>query len=576
LAILALGFVIGIIASLTPLTSSSQLHSTITTPVSVDPNDYKSQRLTMTRGELVSFSAQLDNKTSIRLYIMNSSQYSIFYGCAPRCLQPLLGGQDSYFQQAGLSKPDLFLNTSISETKPFNGNFTAPTSGTFYFVFDNSVGENWSTYLHQNAAGFAVGSIGMSVSQVATVYSVNWLLVIVGISEIAIGGVVATSSYFGNVKKVRPGREGFLKRFGMILALVVILGALVIDLPVFYSAATNSPNSFLPGFGSKPNSQNQTNPAQLSNDSVFEIDSDYLSNIGPSGYGSMAVDSPDQFLFIATKQNNSLYIYDLPNEAETDVSGFNDPQSVLYVPQTAEIFVTNAGNGTIDVLTINSTDYPITLQRVAELTNFPNAGSLAYDSSNGLVYFGYGSGNQSGIGIINANDSTVVGSISLPSTPGQLSVEQNGTKIFASLGNSVDVIDKTSREVIDSWPYAGALALDEADNQIFIGTQSPPQLLVLNDQSGSVLTTFKLSSAPGDVAYDPASKLVFATCVRGTLEIYQQDLNGTTGYFFLSSQTTGPQASTSVFYPDQELILVAIPQYPYQLAQIMTFGVYTS
>ncbi len=143
IAIVLLGLSIGILAAYRPLSTVSQLNSTFSTPVRVDPNDYKAESLVMSKGEIVTFAMQLDNQTALRLYIMNSSQYPIFYQCAPKCAQPLLGGKGAYYLQAGLSKPDLFLNTSVSESKPFRGNFTAPASGTFYFVFDNSVGGNW-------------------------------------------------------------------------------------------------------------------------------------------------------------------------------------------------------------------------------------------------------------------------------------------------------------------------------------------------------------------------------------------------------------------------------------------------
>ena len=95
-----------------------------------------------------------------------------------------------------------------------------------------------------------------------------------------------------------------MKRFGTIIAMVAVLGTLIIDVPIFYAAATNSQNALLPGFGIKGSGQSA--PAQTSNYSVFEIDSDYLSNIGPAGYGAMSVDGVDQYLFVAAPQNNSI------------------------------------------------------------------------------------------------------------------------------------------------------------------------------------------------------------------------------------------------------------------------------
>jgi hypothetical protein len=573
--IIASGLAIGLIAAYAPVASYSLLQSTFTTPVSAGPNNYESVHLSMTKGETVSFNAVLDNKTAIRFYIFNSSQLALFGKCAPRCIQPLLGGTGSYFQQAGLSRPDLFLNTSVSETKPYSGNFSAPTSGPFYFVFDNSVGGRWSNYVAQNATGFATGSIRMSVFQVEATYVINWELAIIGVAETIFGGILATIFWQPNLPKIKLRREGLVKRFGTIIAIVAVLGTLIIDVPIFYAAATNSQNALLPGFGIKGSGQSVQSPVQTSNYSVFEIDSDYLSNVGSAGYGAMSVDGVDQYLFVAAPQNNSIYIYDLPNEAESDISGFNSPQSVLYAPNTDNVFVANAGNGTVDILSINSTTYPLALQRIAEIPDLPGVTSLVYDASSGFVYAGYGSGNQSGIAVINANTTSKIGNISLSASPGQMVIEQNGTWIFASVGSSIDVIDKTTGGVINSFPTSGALGLDEADNQLFVGTSNPPQLQVLDDRSGTVLTSLSLPSVPGNVNFDPISKLVMASCFKGTLEVFQQEPNDTGAYFSVASEPTGPGASQSAFFPDQELLYVAIPQYPYQLAQLMTFGIYS-
>lgn len=530
----------------------------------------------MTRGEVVNFAAVLDNKSAIWLYIMNSSQYSVFTRCAPKCIQPLLGGHGSYYQQAGQTKPDYFLNTSLSIAKSYGENFTAPTSGTFYFVFDNSLGGTSTNYQFQNATGFEVGSIRMTVFAVATSYSPNWELALVGIAQILVGGVTATVLGFQpRITKARRDRS-FIRRFGTILIVLAILGTMAIDLPIFYSVATSSPDALLPSLrsGHPLNSTAQQPPP--SNYSIFEIDSDYLSNVGSAGYGEMSVDTIDQLAFVPAPQNSSIYIYDLPNEAESDIAGFNYPQASLYIPEIngGELYVSNGGNGTVDVMAVNDSSYPIILQKIAEI-DLSSPDYLAYDNSSGLVYVGYGDGNSSGLAIINATSNALVGKVPLESTPGQIAVEQNGTRIFVSLPDSIAVIDKTTRTVVESFPDGGALGLDESDNELFVGTANPSQFLVLDDQSGGVLSSLPLPSIPGVISFDPISKLAMATCSNGTLEVFQQYQNDSGSYFHLASEPTGPQASSSVFYPGQELVLVAIPQYPYQLAQLMTFGIYS-
>jgi hypothetical protein len=580
IVVICLGLVIGVLAAIKPITSSSQEHAQLSTPLDVDPNDYKTESLTMAKGETVSFSLQLDNQSIFRLYLMNSTQIPIFAKCAPKCMQPLLGGTGSYYRQAGLTRPALILNVSVTEATPYAGNFTAPSSGIYYFVFDNSVGPVWQDYLSQNATGSATGNFRTSVFETTEAYSLNWQWVLLGAGEMAIGGVVASVFWQSRVRQVRVGRlQRFNNRFGMVIALLVIAVILVADVPVFMSSARSLG---LSSAGSSGNNQtgSSTTSVVFSNYSLFEIDDDYLSNVGPTGFGSLSVDNPDQLLYVASKANNSIYTYDLPDEAEYDIGGFNYPVSVQYVPQFGgKLFVSNAGNGTVDIMSVNYTGYPVQLQRISEL-DFPNPGSFGYDATNGIMYVGFGSGNESGLGVISASTDTELGTISLAGQPGQLVVEQNGSRVFVTIPSlgMVQAIDSTTREVINSWNVSGAtenvaIALDETSDRLFVASDDPPSLKVLDDNTGDQVASFNLPSPPGDVSFDPESGLIMATCTGGTVEVYQE-LNASY-YFYVTSQPSGPMAGVSVFYPQQELVYVAIPPSDGQPSQLMTFAIYS-
>jgi len=578
-AVLLLGILVGILGATSPIVSVSQEHSTLATPVSVGANSYASEILFLTKGETVSFSMRLDNQTLFRLYIMNGSEYHTYYECAPKCMQPLLGGIGSYYKQAGASRPILFLNESVSESIPYSGNFTAPSTDTYHFVFDNSIGKTWNEYLGQNATGFTIGSIETVTFLIAKNYSINWNTVALGAVEVLVCGAVLTTIWELRVKPKRKKVGIFTKRFRTIIAVFVVLAILVIDLPIFVSGLTNS-NYFFP-YGSGANNQTTTaSTSPPSNYSIFEVDSDYLTNVGKGGFGEMSIDSSDQLVFAATKTIDRIYIYHLAIEAESDIGGFNNPQSVLYVPDYGgKLFVSNGGNGTVDILSVNDTEYPATLQRVTELDFSSNTDFLAYDNISGVVYVGIGNGNQSGIGIIDANTDTVLGTIPLNVHPGQFAVEENGSRLFVNLpgSNSIDVIDLLSRSVIDSWPTGNVsgsegIALDESNSRLFVGYANPPTLRVYDDQSGMAVMSLKLESSPGDVIYDPQSKLVFAACSKGSLEDFIQV--NPNSYVLDSSQETGLLGSTAVLYPPFEEVYVAVPQSGYQSSLMVTFEIY--
>ncbi len=583
LAILAIGIIVGIIAALSPIGSFSPQHSGFISPFNVDPNDYKTEPLQMAKGESVAFMVQLDNATIFRFYIMNSTQLTVYEKCAPKCMQPLVGGSGPYYKQYGLTKAPLYLNVTVTEASPFSDSFTAPSTGAYYFVFDNSEGRSFATYLGQNATGFTAGTLTVNTFEIASTFVANWRLAFLAVGEVLVGGTLATLLWEPKIKKSKPARmDKFFRKFGTIIAAVVIIAILVADSPIFLNSLASS--GLIPG-QTKSTTTAITNTSAVSNSSFFLSDADYLDNTGSNGFGSSTIDNQDEFLYTTAIANNSLYLYDLPDEAPDDVGGFNNPVSVLYVSQSyyqGWLYVSNAGNGTVDILSDNSTGgiFGLILQRLGEIS-LPMPGDIAYDSSSGLVYVAYGNGSQSGIGIIDQNTSSELGTIPLPAQPGQLAVEQNGTRIFANIPSlsEVDVIDKTTRQVIASWPIGSAtgnvaMTLDETDDRLFVGTSNPATLVVLNDNSGQIIGSYKLTSAPGDLVYDPQSGLILASCVGGTLDGYQE-LNPNS-FVFASSQESSPGATSSVLLSSLDQDIVAAPPYQGQPSQVFTFQIYPS
>ncbi len=198
--ILVLGLVVGLAGAVTPVASTSQqAYSLQDTSIRVDPNGYASQNLVMTKGEAVQVSLSIDNQTMFTFDIMNQKQYYAYWACAPLCAQPLLGGNGTYYQQAGQANPT-FLNATVSPSAPYTASFTAPADGTYYFVFDNSIGPSWDTYVNQSASGFTTGHFTLTASQQITTYAVNWTLVGIGAVILLVGGAIATATWESRAK----------------------------------------------------------------------------------------------------------------------------------------------------------------------------------------------------------------------------------------------------------------------------------------------------------------------------------------------------------------------------------------
>lgn len=202
LGLLALGAAIGFFGAATPIASASQQTiPLINTVIVVAPNDYSTQSLQLAKGETVQLSLSIENQTIFTFDIMNQSQFYIYNNCAPKCVQPFLGGTGSYYQQAGEAEPSQ-VNVSISPLSPYSKQFTAPANGTYYFVFDNSIGPSWSSYSDQNASGATVGQFSLSSIRAVTTSSVNWAMVGLG-AVVTISGGGAASASWGTRPKMK-------------------------------------------------------------------------------------------------------------------------------------------------------------------------------------------------------------------------------------------------------------------------------------------------------------------------------------------------------------------------------------
>jgi hypothetical protein len=192
IAIIIVGVAIGITGVARPLASVLQQPVTLVdAAITVDPNDYATQSLMMTTGQTIQVALRIDNQTIFTFDIMNQTQYDVWYNCAPRCHQPLLGGNGAYYQQANERTPTL-VNATVSPSSPYLAQFTAPSDATYYFVLDNSIGPAWANYLNQDAPESTMGQLTLTSTQAVTDYAVNWSFIGLGAVVILAGGAIAT------------------------------------------------------------------------------------------------------------------------------------------------------------------------------------------------------------------------------------------------------------------------------------------------------------------------------------------------------------------------------------------------
>ncbi len=269
----------------------------------------------------------------------------------------------------------------------------------------------------------------------------------------------------------------------------------------------------------------------------------------------LSIDVAGGRLFVAALGNNTVEVIDLKaRRIVRSLTGFSEPQGLLFVPDSDRLYVANGGDGTVRVFDA------ATFQAVGKVTFDDDADNLRYDPLAKQVFVGYGSG---AIGIIDATKNTAVGTIPLTAHPESFQLEQNGPRVFINLPGShtIAVADRASRRVIGHWSlgFVAAnfpMALDQAHHRAFVGCRTPAHLLVFDTESGKQIAKRDLHGDCDDVFFDATRQQIYASCGEGFIDVFAASDGD--HYTLREAINTTPRARTCYFAGDQ--IYLAVPR----------------
>jgi DNA-binding beta-propeller fold protein YncE len=283
-----------------------------------------------------------------------------------------------------------------------------------------------------------------------------------------------------------------------------------------------------------------------------------------------AFDTAGDRLFVCALGNNTVEVLDLrKGERIHSIAGLGAPQGVAYIPQLDHVFVANDKGGLCKIYDGKS------FQQIGELNFKDDADNVRYDDATQKVYVGFGNG---GIGIIDATQGKMIGSISLSAHPEAFELEKNGKRIFVNVPNArhVAVIDRNQGKVVATWKTDLAfgnfpMALDETNHRLFVGCRIPSRLVVLNTESSEVVTKINISADPDEVFYDGKRHRIYAICGSGKIDIIEQTDPNT--YKALTKINTADGARTGLFVPERDTLFVAVPHHGSQKAEVRAYQV---
>ncbi len=292
----------------------------------------------------------------------------------------------------------------------------------------------------------------------------------------------------------------------------------------------------------------------------------------------MDVDVKGNRLFVAGLENGSLEVVDLQaGKWSKRIPGFKKTQGVAYVSSLNRVFVASGDDGMLRVFRGDTLD----LLDAIKLDLGPNR--VAYDPHRKLLYVGYG-GKDAGkdygeVGIIDANTDKHVGDVKVEAHPAELLLDASGNTlfVFVSAASKVQVVDTKKREVVSTWPVSsqrnGDGAFDEKTHRLFIGTRTPPRMIVMDSQTGKEIANLPTVEGMDGVYFDPRLKRIYISGGRdfdvGYIFAYQQ--KDADHYETIGKIPTKSGAGTSFWSPELNRYYVAAPAHDKEEAAILVF-----
>jgi DNA-binding beta-propeller fold protein YncE len=281
----------------------------------------------------------------------------------------------------------------------------------------------------------------------------------------------------------------------------------------------------------------------------------------------MAIDLARQRLFVAALGHDGLAVVDLKAQRlDRIIGGLREPQGVGYDGATDMVYVANGGDGSVRLFKGDD------LSPGGRIELGSDADNVRVDSKAGRIFVGHGDG---ALAIVDANMHKTIASVALKAHPESFQLDDKTDRIFVNVPNagSIDVVDRTSAKTIASWSTATrsanfAMALDQIRQRVLVAFRHPAELGVFSAVDGGLISSIRTCGDIDDVFVDSRRDRVYVSCGEGFLDVLAAE---GTSYRSLGRVATAVSARTSLFVPELDRLLLAVPARGTTTAAISVF-----
>jgi DNA-binding beta-propeller fold protein YncE len=296
-------------------------------------------------------------------------------------------------------------------------------------------------------------------------------------------------------------------------------------------------------------------------------------------FDHFAVDEKGGRLFLAGEDHKTVEVFDLKTGRRLkSIEGFGTPHSIIYLPETDRILVTDGGKGTLQVL--RGADYGV----VAHVDDLAGADSMKLDAAEEIVYVVTGGKDvpldYSFLVGIDLKTMKKVKELRIESNHVEaFTLESSSSRLFVNITDKheVAVVDRKAMKEIARWPIGSQadnspMAYDERHHQLLIVCRKPGTLVVMDADSGKVAARLPAAERSDDIAFDAEKGRVYVPGGEGYISVFQQKTADK--YELVAKVTSEPGAKTCLLVPSLARFFVAVsPGETKASAKVLTFEV---
>jgi YVTN family beta-propeller protein len=290
-----------------------------------------------------------------------------------------------------------------------------------------------------------------------------------------------------------------------------------------------------------------------------------LTGLKDGDFDHFALDPVGQRLFLAAEENSTIIVIDLrTNKVVGKITGAKAPHSLGYNTETKKLYAVDDG-GPNQVEIFDGTTFKL----VGTIPMGAHADVSAYDPASKMFYVGNGGRkakeDYTSLSVVDTSSDKKVGDIRISGDRIEsVRMEEKSPRMFVNVyyKGEIAVVDRVKQTVIATWSFAqqgknfGSMALDEPDHRLFVHAREPGTVLVIDTETGKLVTSLPCQGDYDDAIYDSGTRRLY---LIGTpfLKVWQKDEEGDR-YDILGQVPTAFHSITGFLIPSLNRLFIAV------------------